>query len=367
MNYQQLIHRVWNQNVPFSALIELTYRCNLDCFFCYNDVGLDGQALSTAQYFRLFEDLRDMGTMNLTLSGGEPLAHRDFFVLGEKARELGFVVRIKSNGHAISGKMARRIKERIDPYNIELSLHGARAETHDRQTRVHGSFDRLMRNIPEMLDLGLRVQLNSPLTAWNQDELDDLFAIADALGVRLNVATQITPRDNGDQDPMAIEATAQATERLSRILEARAATYRAAQASSPQSPSPQPLSPEPLSPEHNAKLPKAEAKAPSKVSTHCGSGSSGLVVDPYGTVYPCVQWRRTLGNLHRHSVQEIWTGSAQLEEVRRLNRKVKGVIDGLGPQGSALGFCPGMAEQITGSADKLYPYAERRLKGLQGE
>ena len=65
-------------------LLELTYRCNLDCFFCYNDTGLQGRAALAEQYRRLFEDLRDLRPLNLTLTGGEPLAHPEFFALGRR-------------------------------------------------------------------------------------------------------------------------------------------------------------------------------------------------------------------------------------------------------------------------------------------
>jgi MoaA/NifB/PqqE/SkfB family radical SAM enzyme len=354
MNYQELKAHIRNENALFSALVELTYRCNLDCFFCYNDLGLEGKPLSKEQYVRFFQDLKDMGTMNLTLSGGEPLAHRDFFALGEEARRLGFVVRIKSNGHAISGKMAQRIKDCIDPFSIEISLHGAQAETHDRQTRVAGSFDRLMRNLPQMRDMGLRPRLNTPLTRWNEDELEALFALADRLELPIKVSPEITPRDNGDREPLSIAPSAEAQTRLSRLLEARVAAFTATQ--------PQPA---PLPMPSSRKAPPAVAvKAP---MLNCGTGSTNVVVDPFGNVFPCVQWRRTLGNLHDTSIKAIWSDSEQLREVRQLNREARAFIDTHGPEGTKIGFCPALAEQITGSAVKLYPYAEHRLQTLRNE
>src|SRR5205807_1264407 len=165
MSFDRLMLRTWSENRLFSALVELTYRCNLDCFFCYNDLALRGRPLSLEQYFDFFADLRDLQVLNLTLTGGEPLAHPDFLRLGARARELGFVVRIKSNGHALRGALARRIRDEIDPFLVEVSLHGATAAVHDRQTREPGSFERLLANLREMRGLGLRVKLNSTLTA----------------------------------------------------------------------------------------------------------------------------------------------------------------------------------------------------------
>ena len=96
-----------------SVLIELTYHCNLDCFFCYNDLGRQGRPLALADYLRFFDDLADLGVMQLTFSGGEPLAHRDFFSLGKAARERGFLIRVKTNGHALKAAAARRMQIEI--------------------------------------------------------------------------------------------------------------------------------------------------------------------------------------------------------------------------------------------------------------
>ena len=93
MSLSRVVATAWRENLLFSVLVELTYRCNLDCFFCYNDLGLKGEPLSRAQYYRLFDELRDLQVLHLTLSGGEPLAHPDFLALGARARELGFAVR----------------------------------------------------------------------------------------------------------------------------------------------------------------------------------------------------------------------------------------------------------------------------------
>ena len=175
--FDDLMARSWSQNRLTSVLLELTYRCNLDCFFCYNDLGLRGTPLALEQYEALLHDLGAMGVLTLVLSGGEPLAHRDFFRIGALARELGFVVRVKSNGHALRHELARRLRDEVDPFLVEVSLHGATAATHDRQTRVPGSFDQLMANLREMLALGLRVKVNSTLTLWNENETAAMYAL----------------------------------------------------------------------------------------------------------------------------------------------------------------------------------------------
>ena len=336
MTYSDTIRRVWDENLLYSALVELTYRCNLDCYFCYNDTGLKGVPLAYAQYVRFFEDLRDMGTLDLTLTGGEPLAHPEFFALGRQAREFGFVVRVKSNAHALRGKLARRMKDEVDPFLIEVSLHGASPETHDRQTRVPGSFARLVGNLREARALGLRIKLNSPMTLWNEHEIEAMYALADDLGAHVDFDPLITRRDNGDAEPQQIGPSREGIARLFQHQRERGATLRA------KFPSPAMAS---------AKV-GIEPPATGR-EKHCGAGSSSITVDPFGNVYPCVQWRRRIGNLHDESITTLWRHSDELTEVRRLASEVKAAVDG--HQAPDMGFCPGSAEQETGSPAQLYP------------
>ena len=79
MSFSDVLRKTWRDNLLFSVLVELTYRCNLDCFFCYNDLGLRGEPLThRAVPPRSSRTWRDLQVLNLTLSGGEPLAHPDF-------------------------------------------------------------------------------------------------------------------------------------------------------------------------------------------------------------------------------------------------------------------------------------------------
>ena len=340
MSFNQVLERTWRDNLLFSALVELTYRCNLNCSFCYNDTRLKGLPLTAAQYFRFFEDLRDLGTMNLTLSGGEPLAHPEFFALGSRARELGFVVRIKTNGHALRGRLAQRMRDEVDPFIVETSLHGASAATHDRQTRVPGSFTRLIANLREAQGLGLRLKLNAALTLWNEHEIGPMFALADGLGIPLQVDPQVTGRDDGDLTPLEISPSREGVARLFGLQRERAAAVRTGDAPAPE-------------------LAAAEDAVAVAGAKHCGAGSSNVIVDPFGNVYPCVQWRRRIGSLHEQSIKSLWEHSDELDQVRRIAASVKEAVDSHDTPGFA--FCPGSAEHETGSPVRLYPIAQLLL------
>lgn len=344
MQYQDLLAETWNRHILFSVMLELTYRCNLDCFYCYNDLGATGRRMKLEDYDRLLNEVRKMGAMNIILTGGEPLASPFFFDLGLRAKELGMVVRIKTNGHAVDEATALKIKEDIDPFNLDISLHGACAASHDRQTQVPGSFDRLMKNLRSMRRVGLRVQLNAVLTAWNESEIKEMLDLADDLGLRLQITSQVSARDDGNRDPLNIAPSRRGMERLLAIQHGRRRRDS--------------------KPPVYGTEPDCEGDKP-QVRQHCGAGASGVTVDPFGNVLPCVQWRQPLGNLHRHSISEIWATSSRLAEVRRITTDLKKTVQEIGPLADEVGFCPALAEQIEGSPLTFDAASWERLKILR--
>ncbi len=336
-SYEQFLARTWSENRLFDVLLELTYRCNLDCFYCYNDTRRTGVPLGLPRYLELLRELRELGVLHLTLSGGEPLAHPDFFAIGAAARNLGFAVRVKSNGHALRGRMALRLRNEVDPFVVDLSIHGAAAATHDRQTRVAGSFDRLMNNLKELRASRLRLKLNCTVTRWNEHEIEKIWELARELGLPVAFNTAVSPRDDGDASPLAIAPTRQGLLALWRFLDARAGEV-----------------------EQRAREGDELSSFPD-TGKNCGAGSSSLTVDPYGDVLPCVQWRRPVGNLHRESIREIWTDSAELRRVREITTAAAATARAIEREGGApIDFCPGASELVAGDPLAADPELLRR-------
>ncbi len=343
MRYKDLMAETWNRHILFSLMLELTYSCNLECFYCYNDVEATGQRMELHHYLGFLREAQSMGAMNLTLTGGEPLASPIFFDLGQAAKDMGLVIRIKTNGHSLDEAMALRIKKEIDPFNLDISLHGARPETHDRQTRVPGSFERLMQNLQTMREVGLRVQLNAVLTAWNEHEIEGMYRLADDLGLRLQMSSQVSARDDGNRDPLDIAPSLEGVERLLAFQKTLRPTNERAD-----------------------ELTGADCEGDGpQVKQHCGAGASSITVDPFGNVLPCVQWRQPLGNLHEQSISKIWANSTRLAEVRQITTDLKRTVNEMGPKADKVGFCPALAEQIEGTPLTFDKASWERLKILR--
>ncbi|MFT7527251.1 MAG: MoaA/NifB/PqqE/SkfB family radical SAM enzyme [Arenicella sp.] len=322
------------QRILTDVTLELTYACNLDCFFCYNDRDKPGKGLSLAQYETLLRDLAGMQTMFLMLTGGEPMIHPHFFEIGRLTKELGFVVRIRTNGHSLTRAMAKRVRDEVMPYVVEVSLHGATAEVHDQQTRIAGSFDRLVKNIASATEEGLRISVVTTPTAWNEHQIEAMFALCDNLGVPLRFQGPVAPRDNGDTEPLLIQPTESAWEKVTRLVTERKLLQKSQS-------------------DHGEQVQGVDVEVETKkaVAT-CGVGVSGVDIDPYGNVLACMHLQESAGNVHDHSISEIWANSPLFARARsRAEQAMQQFEDKPIKQLGAPIFCLAVEENINKGCD----------------
>ncbi len=140
--------------------------------------------------------------------------------------------------------------------------------------------------------------------------------IAEERGVPWRFDPVITPRDDGDPGPLAYRASAEAVERLYRLLK------------------------------EVGRLPHEER---AEGGTNCGVGLTTLAVDPEGNVYPCIQWRRApLGNVRETPLPAMWAGSAERLEAVSVSRAANDRLVAAGGALASLPFCPALALQRTG-------------------
>lgn len=292
--YRQIVGRAQQQRRLFSAHWELTYRCNERCTHCYLDVLPPGAQvpgeLTTEECKDILDQLADEGVLNLTLSGGEILVRRDFFDIAEYARKKGFALTLYSNGILIKPAVADRLAA-LHPFRIEISIYGARAETHDRITLRPRSFELTLRAGRLLIERGVRVMLKAPLMHENARELHQMKNLAVDLGAEFKYDITITPKDTGDLSPLAHRMTDDDLLWLFReTIDEKAADLWRHKLSSP------------MGPNHR----------------FCGITLSSLLIDPYGEVYPCVQTRLSAGNLRRQPLRQIWRESLVWERLGHL-------------------------------------------------
>jgi len=99
-------------NPPLWLLAELTYKCPLQCPYCSNPLDFaDYKAeLNTEEWFRVLEQARKLGAVQLGLSGGEPLVRKDLEAIVERGHELGFYTNLITSGIGLTAERIGRLK-----------------------------------------------------------------------------------------------------------------------------------------------------------------------------------------------------------------------------------------------------------------
>jgi radical SAM protein with 4Fe4S-binding SPASM domain len=181
--------------VPTCVDIELTYRCNLRCQMCPQEIyknqqrekAKNCQEMSGQELDSVFADLAAIKVGYITLTGGEPLVRRDIFSIIHSARQHGLFVNILSNGALLDKAMASELS-RLGVGCITFSLDGPQ-KIHDQVRGVKGSFSRLtqgIENLNQIRNGGNQpsLSLNCTISRLNQDNFGEVVGIASDLGIR---------------------------------------------------------------------------------------------------------------------------------------------------------------------------------------
>ncbi|TLD43082.1 MAG: hypothetical protein JETT_0652 [Candidatus Jettenia ecosi] len=82
----QIQQKYFDRNLPWIVHWELVYGCNLKCQHCYTFHEERKNYLSLPQMAKIIQQLKEMGTVFLTLSGGEPFVRDDIMDIIEMVR-----------------------------------------------------------------------------------------------------------------------------------------------------------------------------------------------------------------------------------------------------------------------------------------
>jgi pyrroloquinoline quinone biosynthesis protein E len=117
---------------PLWLLAELTYACPLQCPYCSNPVDYPniGAELETADWLRILSQARQLGALQLGLSGGEPLVRSDLETIAAHARSLGYYSNLITSGIGMDAARVRALKEAgVD--HIQLSFQSPEQTLND--------------------------------------------------------------------------------------------------------------------------------------------------------------------------------------------------------------------------------------------
>ena len=165
---------------PETISLFLTYKCNLRCLMCgqwgkngaFNEFGKDilRQQMSLDEIKTVIDNVRGFKP-NITLFGGEPFLHPDWFEIIKAVKSAGLRCNVVTNGTFIQNHAEEIIESGLD--EIIFSLDGPE-EIHDSIRRVPGTFKRSINGFLLLNQLKKRYNRKNPRininsTIWKEN------------------------------------------------------------------------------------------------------------------------------------------------------------------------------------------------------
>lgn len=272
---QQVNRRASEKNIPLSVLVELTYRCNLSCYYCYQKSLPKENELSCSQWSGVLSQLADAGTLYCTFSGGELFMRPDALAIIAAARSRDFAVSIITNGTLLTPGIVAKLAD-LGVMDVGVSFHAASAPLHDRLCGKKGSFKRTLEGLRLCVAAGIKTLIKNSVSLENYGEFTRLSRLADDEGCFFECDANIVSHIPGEPSPFALSV-----KDYTRFLR----TMKA------------------------APLPDVSKKS-EHYTLHCDAGRSLCGIMPTGEVVPCIQLPLAFGNVAKKLFSRIWNGSA---------------------------------------------------------
>jgi radical SAM protein with 4Fe4S-binding SPASM domain len=306
----QMFIEAGKRGIPLDVALEITHHCNFRCQHCYIPDFSVPNSVPTERYLSLLDELVAMGTLYLTLTGGEVFLRRDWYVIAQRARQLGFEVVIFTNGATVTEQVADQVR---DLYcKVEVSFYSAVPTVFEEITQRRGSFDATVRGVERLRARDVEVLLKVPLTRFNHDQYPGVFDYAVRLGAECRADSKIVHRKDGNLVTIGTRA------RERDLHDYYRGPYSPCVA--PGEASDDPLDDAPL----------------------CAAGNRYANITAAGDVLACNILPGSAGNILEKSFREIWETSPWLLMIRGIRRRHLKTCDTC-PKGSYCGRCHAQA------------------------
>lgn len=310
------------------AVIELLTKCNLSCRHCYlpshDDIGLSKDRLLS-----LLRELRKLGVVEITFTGGEIFLRDDIYELIEAARKEYMRVFLLTNATMISDLAAKKVAE-LNVAQVSTTVFSMNPEVHDYITKSKGSLKRTLKGVERLIKCGVPVVIKTPVMTINYKSVMDIKKYCDEIGCEFIYSTTIFEKINGDKSPKELELKEDELKSVIRQMDGL---------------------------NSDNEYGSINRSANKKYGIPCVALRTSLAIDRMGNVYPCNSYLRKMGNIREKTISEIWN-SAEMRHLRSItNDKLIECRDC--EYSEQCTRCPGIALQETGDEFGCDPMARR--------
>lgn len=167
--------RFFDKRVPIGVGWSLSNQCNLNCAYC-GFPGKKSTELSTDTVLLLLDEMAASGVELVSFTGGEPLLRKNIGEILQRARDLGLIVKLNTNGHLVP----RHIHKLKACHSVQISLDGD-AGIHD-SVRGEGSYHAIMEALEALRSAGIYFDFLCTISSSNAHCIESVEKIATEWG-----------------------------------------------------------------------------------------------------------------------------------------------------------------------------------------
>jgi len=277
----------------FTLQWHLTNLCEQHCRHCYDRTRRE--VLPFEECLRIIDDLESFGKVRrvypkISLSGGDPLLHPDFWrIYSEIARRR---IAVSILGNPITGATLDRLLEIAAPGCYQVSLEGLRE--YNDHIRGNGHYDRVMEFLREARSRGVHLHV---MLTLNKDNLDQVLPLGEGLRGLVDRFTFNRLARTGEGEQLAHPDKAEFVSFLSR--------YMAARRSNPV-----------LGAKDNLfnilRHDRKQTLLPGCTGFGCGAAFNFVALLPDGQVHACRKYPSPVGDIRHETLAQIYDSPAAL-------------------------------------------------------
>lgn len=169
--------------MPLWLVVELTYKCPLQCPWCSNPVDFHKyrNELSTEEWKAVLAEGRRLGSLQLGFTGGEPMLRKDLEELVEYADNIGYYTNLITSGVGLTTERLCALKK-AGLKQVQLSIQACDSELNEKLVGLD-VFEHKIAIAREIKAAGLPMVLNIPVSRYNIDYTTEFIDLAADLGV----------------------------------------------------------------------------------------------------------------------------------------------------------------------------------------
>jgi SynChlorMet cassette radical SAM/SPASM protein ScmE len=314
--------------------------------------------LPTETWIKFFEQLGEIGVMDVSLTGGEALLRPDIFELIDSVIANRMRYNILSNGSLIDDNMLKQFergKRRLRLDHIQISIDGSCAEVHDK-SRPH-SFVEAIKGLRQLKSAGFPVVVRVTINRHNLKDLENIAKLLlEDIGLNSFSTNDAMPIGSGcrSDSEMALNSREKMTAmaligRLQRRYPGRLSAQAGPQAK-------RRMYAEMVHAKRTGEKPQRWIMG---YLTSCGCVFSKIDVLHDGSLVPCCMLPGlVMGNITNDSLLDIWHNHPTMKAIRERRGIPMSAVPGCEDcewSQYCNGSCPGLAHQLTGDFNRANP------------